>query len=76
MSNICAGVGRCQMEVLDALAQLNRVLIASHCIINSSSVIEHDCNLADYFHISPNVSLAGNDSVGKGAHIGIGASII
>jgi sugar O-acyltransferase (sialic acid O-acetyltransferase NeuD family) len=50
--------------------------IGKHCIINSASVIEHDCIVADYVHISPNVALAGNVSVGEGTHIGIGACVI
>jgi acetyltransferase EpsM len=32
--------------------------------------------LADFVHISPGASLAGNVSVGEGTHIGIGSSII
>lgn len=50
--------------------------VGMHCIINSGSVIEHDCVLEDYVHISPNASLAGNVTVGEGTQIGIGASII
>lgn len=52
------------------------VKIGKHCIINSRSVVEHDCVLEDYVHISPNASLAGNVTVGEGTHIGIGAVII
>lgn len=50
--------------------------VGKHCIINSRSVVEHDCVLEDYVHISPNASLAGNVWVGEGTHIGIGASVI
>ena len=52
------------------------VTIGKHCILNSGSIIEHDCVLSDYVHISPNASLAGNVSVGEGTQIGIGASVI
>jgi sugar O-acyltransferase (sialic acid O-acetyltransferase NeuD family) len=52
------------------------VKIGKHCIINSGSVVEHDCVLEDYVHISPNASLAGNVFVGEGTQIGIGASVI
>ncbi|WP_339887720.1 acetyltransferase [uncultured Flavobacterium sp.] len=50
--------------------------IGKHCILNSRSVVEHDCFLEDYVHISPNASLAGNVFVGEGTQIGIGASVI
>lgn len=52
------------------------VKIGNHCIINTASVIEHECIIEDFVHISPNASLAGNILVKKGAHIGIGANII
>ena len=51
-------------------------VIGKHCIINSASVVEHDCVLEDYVHISPNVALAGNVTVGEGTHIGIGSCVI
>ena len=50
--------------------------IGKHCIVNTSSVIEHDCIVRDFAHISPGASLAGNVTIEEGAHIGIGASII
>ena len=52
------------------------VKIGKHCIINTASVIEHECIIEDYVHISPNAALAGNIHVKKGAHIGLGANII
>lgn len=50
--------------------------IGKHCIINSRSVVEHDCVLEDYVHVSPNASLAGNVTIGEGTQIGIGSSVI
>lgn len=52
------------------------VEIGKHCIINTASVIEHECIIEDFVHISPNASLAGNITVKKGVHIGLGANII
>ena len=52
------------------------VKIGKHCIINTSSVIDHDCLIEDFVHISPSVTLAGNVTVKKGARIGIGARVI
>lgn len=52
------------------------VRICNHCILNTNASIDHDCILEDFVHLSPNVALAGNVSVGEGTHIGIGASVI
>lgn len=52
------------------------VKVGKHCIINTSSVIDHDCLIEDFVHISPSVTLAGNVTVKKGAQIGIGARVI
>lgn len=52
------------------------VKIGKHCIINTASVIEHDCIIEDYVHISPSVTMAGNITVKKRAQIGIGTRII
>ena len=50
--------------------------IGNHCILNTSSVVEHDCIVEDFVHISPNATLTGNVKVGEGTHIGAGAVII
>jgi len=45
-------------------------------IINSASVIEHENTIEDFVHISPNVALAGNVTIKKESHIGIGSCVI
>jgi acetyltransferase EpsM len=50
--------------------------IGQHCILNTGAVIEHDCNLEDFVHVSPNATVCGGVSIGKGTHIGAGAIII
>ncbi|MDP3301467.1 MAG: acetyltransferase [Sulfuricurvum sp.] len=50
--------------------------IATGAIVNSGSIIEHDCYIGEYVHISPNSSIAGNVTIGNYTHIGIGTSII
>src|SRR5690606_8201359 len=50
--------------------------IGEHCIINSGAVIEHDCKLGNFVHISPKAALAGDVKVGEGTHVGIGAMVI
>jgi len=44
-------------------------------ILNTACVIEHDCHIADYVHISPGALLAGNVVVQDSAWIGLGAVI-
>lgn len=49
--------------------------IGKHCIINTASVIEHDNEINDYVHISPNATLCGTVKIGELTHIGAGATI-
>jgi sugar O-acyltransferase (sialic acid O-acetyltransferase NeuD family) len=49
--------------------------IGPSCIINTKSVVEHDCRLAQGVHISPNASLAGGVEVGENSWIGIGSQV-
>lgn len=50
--------------------------IGSHCIINTSASVDHECNLENYVHISPGAVLCGGVSVGEGTHIGAGVVVI
>ena len=50
--------------------------IGEHCIINTSSVVEHDAVIADYVHISPGVTISGTVSIGECSWIGTGTSVI
>jgi len=50
--------------------------IGEGVILNSSSIIEHENYIGNFVHISPNVALAGNVTIGLNTHIGIGSSII
>lgn len=49
--------------------------IKDHCIVNTSSSIDHDCILDSFVNLSPGVNLAGNVKIGKLSNIGIGASV-
>ena len=53
-----------------------KATIGDGVILNSSCVIEHECIIDDFVHISPNVALAGNVTVGKYTNIGIGSNVI
>lgn len=50
--------------------------IGSHCIVNTSASIDHDCLLEDYVHVAPGVNLAGGVRLGQGVFAGIGSAII
>lgn len=51
-------------------------VIGRHCILNTSSSIDHDCKVEDYASIAPGVVLGGNVTIGTGSAIGLGAKII
>ncbi|CAM3389462.1 NeuD/PglB/VioB family sugar acetyltransferase [Aequorivita lipolytica] len=70
-ASVGAGTTVMAKVVINACANIGK-----HCIINSAAVIEHDCILEDFVHISPNASLAGGVRVGEGTHIGIGACVL
>ena len=49
--------------------------IASHCIINSRSIVEHDVNIGDFCHISTGTIINGGVSIGENSFIGSGTII-
>ena len=52
-----------------------QVKIGKGCIINTGSVIEHECVIEDFSHIAPGAILCGNVEVGKGSFIGANSVI-
>lgn len=50
--------------------------IGKGVILNTACVIEHENVIEDFVHISPKVALAGNVTVLKNTHIGLGTSVI
>tara|TARA_R100000655_G_scaffold9940_2_gene24402 strand:+ start:154 stop:777 length:624 start_codon:yes stop_codon:yes gene_type:complete len=51
------------------------VEIGMHCVINTGSIIEHECIIGDNVHIAPGAVLAGNVCIGKNSFIGANAVI-
>lgn len=49
--------------------------IGAHSILNTSSVVEHECVIGRFVHIAPRAVLGAACLVGDGAHIGIGAVV-
>lgn len=60
----------CQGACINAFAQ-----IGTGVIINTSSVVEHECIISDFVHIAPGAVLAGNVSVGENSFIGANSVI-
>lgn len=46
------------------------VQVGKMAIINTASIIEHDCKVGDNTHISPGACLCGNVRVGANTHVG------
>ena len=52
-----------------------QTIIKDHCIINTSSSIDHDCFVDSFVNLSPGVNVAGNVKIERFTKIGIGASV-
>lgn len=52
-----------------------QAFLGGSSIINSGAIIEHDCVVDEFAHVSPGAVLCGEVSVGKDSHIGAGAII-
>ena len=53
-----------------------RAAVGACAIVNTRAVVEHDCTLADYTHISPGAILCGAVRVDEDAQVGAGAVVI
>lgn len=49
--------------------------IGKCAIINTGAIVEHDCRIGDFVHISPGTVLCGQVFVGKHSHIGAGSIV-
>jgi sugar O-acyltransferase (sialic acid O-acetyltransferase NeuD family) len=72
-SGVCIGDGTYvgPLAVLHSDAHAGRA-----CIVNTGAVVEHDCRLEDWVHVSPRAALGGGARVGEGAHVGLGAILL
>lgn len=51
-------------------------VVGDHVILNSQSVVEHDCRIGDFVHIAPGTILAGEVQVDDGALVGLGSRVL
>ena len=45
-------------------------------ILNTGCVVEHDCRVDDFAHLSPNGALGGGAEIGPRTHLGLGAVVL
>lgn len=50
--------------------------IGDHCIINTKSIVEHDCEIEDFSHIAPGTVLGGSVSIGQGTLVGLNSTVL
>ncbi|WP_197494024.1 acetyltransferase [Lewinella sp. 4G2] len=63
-------------QVLPQAAVNARSVVGRCVIINTSAIVEHECQIGDYCHLAPGSVLAGNVTLGKSVFVGANASII
>lgn len=58
-------------------AIVNRgTVLGKHCILNTASSVDHECQLADFIHIAPKATLCGGVIIGEGTLVGAAATIL
>lgn len=71
-SSACMGDG---LQVMPAAIIHNDVEIHRQCIVNTRSLVEHDCVLEEGAEIGPGATLCGRVTVGAHSWIGAGATV-
>ena len=75
ISSIGVKIGFGTVIMSNAVINTNTI-IGKHCIINSSSTVEHDNKINDFVHVSVGARLAGHVTVGKHTWLGVGSTVI
>lgn len=44
-------------------------------IINTGAIVEHDCTIGNFVHVSPGCTLCGSVAVGENTHVGAGSVV-
>jgi len=69
-----AELGKGSVVLRRAIVNTN-ARIGSNVILNTASIVEHDCIIDDHVHVSIRACLCGNVSVGEGSFVGAGTVI-
>jgi len=49
------------------------VTIGKQSIVNTGTILEHDCKVGDFSHIAPSATVLGGVTIGEQSHIGTGS---
>lgn len=63
-------------QILHAAIVNRGTVVGKHCILNTASSVDHDCQLADFIHIAPKATLCGGVIVGEGTLVGAAATVL
>ena len=64
------------VQVMHGAIIQRHATIGNNSIINTASLIEHDCNIGSHIHIAPGVTICGGASIDDSSYIGCGSTII
>jgi sugar O-acyltransferase (sialic acid O-acetyltransferase NeuD family) len=64
------------VQILSAVIINAGTKIGAHTIINTASLVEHDCNIGSYNHLAPRCVLCGQINTGENVFIGANATVI
>jgi sugar O-acyltransferase (sialic acid O-acetyltransferase NeuD family) len=62
--------------VFDGAVVNSGTVIGRLCIINTNSVVEHDCRLGENVHVAPGAIVSGGTTIGSHCLIGAGSTLI
>ena len=68
------GIGKGSLVVSGSVIN-TETEIGEHCIINTSSSIDHDNTLKNFSSTGPGVTTGGNVELGQCSHLGIGSTV-
>lgn len=73
LTNYCQfGVGN---VIMPGVSVNSSSIVANHCILNTNSSLDHDCQMDDFSCLAPNSAVGGNSSIGRFSYVGLGASV-
>jgi sugar O-acyltransferase (sialic acid O-acetyltransferase NeuD family) len=72
-SDVSFGEG---VQVMAGVVIQSGCTIGDNTIVNTSTSLDHECEIGTHVHLAPGVVLSGNVCVGELCHIGIGVKIV